>query len=379
MSATQARPIRCTSRSRLVSACLCTAVLLLAGCDGSQRTEQPRVDAADLSAAVEEFIDNSLSPGMRNLRAILVSVDGEVVVEHYVEDAARGSADVASVTKSVVSTLVGIAVHDGDLALDDTLGDLLPAYADPMSAETASITLEQLLTMTAGLAADPVNADPAPEAGDWVGAILRAGPERPPGSGFAYSSVTSHLLSAILVEATGRPLLDYARAKLFDPLGIDTRPAGQPRMDDGRRGYRQYRRADFAWPLDPQGINVGYGTLKLHPADLLKLGELYLAEGEWQGEQVVPVAWVRAATRPSVTADANVGAHYGYQWWVTEAGGHPAYAAVGFGGQLVEVVPDLGLVVVASTRIVDTAIFDSSTWQFMVSTALVPVLEGSRP
>jgi CubicO group peptidase (beta-lactamase class C family) len=112
--------------------------------------------------------------------------------------------------------------------------------------------------------------------------------------------------------------------------------------------------------------------------DMVRLGNLYLDKGAWEGEQLVPSGWVEDATSPVVsTADGFGGADYGYQWWVTSAGEHPAFAAIGYGGQIVEVVPDLRLVVVASTWIDDTTSFDSRTWQTMVSLVIVPAFEPS--
>jgi len=131
-----------------------------------------------------------------------------------------------------MSTLVGIAVGEGRLRLDQPLAQLLPSYAATMTPAVAHTTLRQVLTMTAGLAgsfsvAGDLGFATSP---DWVRAILTH-PAQPPGGSFVYSSGGSHLLSAILVTATGMSVLDYARAKLFDPLGIPTRPALQPLFD----------------------------------------------------------------------------------------------------------------------------------------------------
>ena len=330
-------------------------------------------------------MDQSLSPGIRNTRAILVAVDGKTVVERYYDSGADETTDVASVTKSVLSTLVGIAVSDGDLTLDQTLSELLPSYAEVMTGQVGAITVRQLLTMTAGLPADG-SSDPRPSGSDWTADILRRGTVQAPGQGFAYSSVSSHLLAVILVEATGRPLLAYARQKLFDPLGIDTRQAFQPILAAGlpdrveAHQIRAYDRAGFAWPRDPQGVNVGYGNLKMTAEDMVKLGNLYLDEGAWEGEQLVPSSWVEDATSPAVSTALGGfgGADYGYQWWVTSAGEYPSFAAIGYGGQIIEVVPDLHLVVVASTRFDDTTTsFDSRIWQTMVDMAIVPEFEPS--
>jgi CubicO group peptidase (beta-lactamase class C family) len=357
---------------------MAVVTVLLAGCGSPGPAAPAPPTGAELAAAVDRFVDQSLSPGIRNRRAILVAVDGKTVVERYYDSSAEESAPIASVTKSVVGTLVGIAVSEGDLTLDQTIRELLPSYAGVMTRQVGAITVRQLLTMTAGLPADG-QPDPRPSGSDWVADILRRGTVQPPGQGFAYSSVSSHLLAAILVEATGEPMLTYAREKLFEPLGIDTRQAFQPTLATGQPDpVRAYDDAGFAWPRDPQGINVGYGYIKMTAEDMVRLGNLYLDKGAWEGEQLVPSGWVEDATSPVVsTADGFGGADYGYQWWVTSAGEHPAFAAIGYGGQIVEVVPDLRLVVVASTWIDDTTSFDSRTWQTMVSLVIVPAFEPS--
>ena len=355
----------------------------LLGCSSSRPETRAVPSGAELTTAVDEFVDQNLSLGIRNRRAILVSVDGELLVERYYDSSAHETAAVASVTKSIVSTLVGIAVSEGYLRIEQPLRELLPAYRDLMATQLGGITVHELLTMTAGLPADD-GGDPRPKGDDWVADTVRRGTVQPPGQGFAYSSVSSHLLAAVLVEATGRPLLAYAREKLFDPLGIDTRPAFQPVLVAGRREpVRAYEQAGFAWPRDPQGINVGFGYLKMSAREMVKLGNLFLDGGAWEGEQLVPQSWVEASTSPVVSTAGGPGspggAHYGYQWWVTSAGNHRAFSAVGYGGQIIEVIPDLRLVVVASTWIDETSSFDSRTWEFMVTTMIVPAFEPNQP
>ena len=371
-----------TPRRRLVAALQVTAVLavlavLLAGCSSPAPEPPAAPAAADLGAAVDRFVEESLSPGIRNRRAILVAVNGKTMVERYYDSNADETAVVASVTKSIVSTLVGIAVSEDLLTLDETLSELLPSHSSVMTSQVGAITVRQLLTMTAGLPEDD-GPDPMPSGDDWVTNILRRGTVQSRGEGFAYSSASSHLLAAVLTEATSQPLLTYAREKLFDPLGIDTTPTYQPiispRPDQAE--VRAYNRADFAWPRDPQGIHIGYGEVKLSAEDMVKLGNLYLDQGRWAGKQVLSSDWVQDATASAVsTAGGFGGLGYGYQWWVTSAGEHRAFAAIGYGGQIIEVVPDLGLVVVASTWIDDATSFDSRMWEMMVDMVIAPAFE----
>lgn len=307
-------------------------------------------------------IADSYTDQFRDLRAVLLSVCGKPVLQHYEKTTPASYHMVASVTKSVVGTLVGIALADGSLRdPNQTLAELLPERRKDMSAEVATITLRQLLTMTAGLDADSSDDSVKSwqDTRDFVGAILREGLQQPKGE-FHYSTASSHLLAAILVHATGRPLLEYARAKLFDPLGIETRPATELRLGPASAASlaasaAAYDRAGFTWPVDPQGVNFGGGFLKLKPTDLLRLGQLYLDQGRVGSRQIVPARWVQEATTTQVSTNGGFGGDgYGYQWWITKAGPEKAYAAVGFGGQLIEVVPSRHLVAVFATEVLLT-------------------------
>ena len=165
-----------------------------------------------------------------------------------------------------------------------------------------------------------------------------------------YSNESSHLLSPILAQATGRSVLDYAREKLFTPLGISTDNAAEPVLrEDNIDAYESA--PGFGWAVDPQGYHFGAGGLKLTAPDQAKIGQLYLDKGQWDGRQVVSAAWVEDSTRAHAPAAGRVtlAQDYGYQWWVTTAAGHPAYAAMGYAGQLIEVVQDLELVVVVAS------------------------------
>ena len=177
-------------------------------------------------------------------------------------------------------------------------------------------------------------------------AIL-ANPESPPGQGFVYSNGTSHLLAAIVEEATGTSALAYARSRLFGPLGIDTTPAF--RRVPTPENLEALDRAGFAWPTDPQGTSTGWFGLRLRPEDLLKIGQLFLDHGRWEGQQIVSEEWVEEATSQQVEVDSSVG--YGYQWWTGDLDGETSYQAMGYGGQLVVVVPSRDLVVVTAAEL----------------------------
>ncbi len=355
-----------------LGALVVTITCLLAACTGAS-TRPPAVgfDPEQADAALAEYA--GLVADVDQVRAIVVAQGDEIVYERYFGSTADRHWGVQSVTKSVVSMLIGIAIEEGLTGpLDAPLGELLPDDAGAMSPEVAGTTLRHLLTMTAGLPSGAQAPAPSFTATDhWVRDILRH-PESPPGSGFVYSNGTSHLLTAILQRATGTTALEYARTRLFTPLGIDTTPA----MDGviaSEEALQAFENAGFAWPTDPQGVNTGWWGLKLLPRDLLKLGQLYLAGGRWGGEQLVAESWVKESTSWQVPADGSADGidGYGYQWWVGTVDGDVGFLAMGFGGQLIWVVPPRDLVVVASTEVR----FDDATSRGVDLGVLVSILE----
>jgi CubicO group peptidase (beta-lactamase class C family) len=334
----------------------------------------PRTGPVD-HAAIDEGLRRMFSGGERYERLIkfvVIQVDGEIVADHYAADSGPAVFHNGhSVTKSVMSILIGIAIAEGAVpGVDATLAELLPDRTAGMAPGMAAVTLRQILTMTSGLPPDELfNGKYGPTA-DWTAVTLSTDLAQPPGTSFTYASSGSHLLSAILVRATGRSVLDYAREKLFDPLGIATRPATDATVDLSLAAYDAL--PGFAWTVDPTGLHLGFGDLKLTAPDMAKLGQLYLQNGVWAGEQLVPAGWVQESTTGQVDGDGN---GYGYQWWVFDAHRHPAFAAFGLAGQLIEVVPDLGLVVAVSSQ-ADPAQFDPDSIADLVSTWIVPAVAG---
>jgi CubicO group peptidase (beta-lactamase class C family) len=348
------------------------------------RTAPPEAEGMD--PAVLAAIPGDVSSVYPEVRSVLVVRHGYLVYERYWHGMTAGDGeDLYSVTKSVVSALVGIALGEGKLkGLDQTVGELLarhlPRGADP---RLARVTLEQLLTMTSGLAGDDPSLGGDPRISqrqgasrDWVRHVLGRRLATDPGGAFAYSSATSHLLSAVVADATGMSTLAFARARLFGPLGIATARAPEPVFvaHPSRAALAAYRRAPVAWPTDPQGYHLGFSGLRLPSRDLAKFGYLYLNGGRWDATQVVPAGYVAASTRPHATPppDGIGGASYGYQWWVTSQAGHPSFLALGKGGQLVQVVPDLDLVAVVTSD----ATQDRNDAGDLVGRAIIPAVTG---
>jgi CubicO group peptidase (beta-lactamase class C family) len=234
---------------------------------------------------------------------------------------------VHSCTKSVVSALIGIAIGQGYLSGVEQ--PLLEIFEDRevanLDSRKQSITLEDLLTMSSGLDCKDSylyrwrGLEEMWVSGDWVQYVLDLPMADDPGTRFEYCNGGSFLLSAIVQETTGMTALEYAEENLFGPLGI----------------------TDVDWPSNPDGISIGWGDLRMLPHDMAKIGYLYLNEGEWDGEQVIPSEWVRASTKEHI--EATLQPAYGYQWWIDPP---DVYMALGYAGQFIFVAPEHDLVAV---------------------------------
>ena len=334
---------------------------------------------------METAIENKISSGSLNLstiNAVLVSVDGETKVAHYRNRAKPQDAlHVWSVTKSVVSALIGIAIDEKIISgLDATLPELLPRYQKYLSAEEKLITLRQLMSMTAGFPPD----DPAPwenihgvfkQRTDPIPMILTDGLDQPPGHGFSYSSRGSHLVSAVLREALvradgdhPRTVLDYAREKLFSPLEIDSTGAREQRVLLSDPAYDRLTR--FDWGTDAAGLHTACCLLRLRPADMIKFGELYLGGGVWHGKHILPAGWVEQTMMPG-----EVSPQYGLMWWLDiDPHGHTTWVARGSEGQLIAVVPEHQLVVVIGSVPTNDMGLDGNDMWLWVNDAIVPAL-----
>ena len=189
-----------------------------------------------------------------------------------------------------------------------------------------------------------------------------------PGVAFEYSNSSAHLVAAVLRNAVDRPILDYARAKLFDPLGIDSRPAWQGW--DTRSPTSGFNTPGFAWATDRDGINVGGLGLKLTSADMVKIGELYVNGGRWHGRQIVSQAWVDESTSAQLSADQEDPSQgqYGYLWWAGEYEGHALFAASGSYSQGIICFPESDVVVVVTAA-------DDPTGGDTLNLTLDPVLD----
>ncbi len=237
-----------------------------------------------------------------------------------------------SVTKSITSTLIGIAIGRGEIpGVEASLVSYLAGYdltrTDPRLAQ---VTLDDLLAMRSGIEwhetdrpFNETNTTLQLEASvDWVQFVLDQPMDADPGTKWVYNSGGSHLMSAVVREATGMTVDAYAERFLFGPLGI-----------------REYH-----WKRTPTGLPDTEGGLYLEADDLAKIGYLYLHDGVWNGQRILPTGWVAASTARRVERVNQADWGYGYQWWRLDRGGTPVWAGLGFGGQYLLVLPEYAAV-----------------------------------
>jgi CubicO group peptidase (beta-lactamase class C family) len=264
-----------------------------------------------------------------SIRALVLARGDCVVFEYYRNGIGVGTrSPVHSVTKSVLSILIGMAIDRGDLRLDQKLSDLLPeaseGAADPLVRE---IEVRDLLTMTGGFdsggGADYPPRISVPTSQTWRWMLDRP-MKYPPGNHFSYDTSEQNLMSIVLTRAIKQDAKRFAQHNLFEPLQIE----------------------DYSWPVDADGYLIGATSLWLTARDMAKIGLLYLQEGRWGTTQIVSKAFVRDSTTKHNDGGPPTNAAYGYFWWVTKTRtGLDAFFAAGSGSQLILVVPKLALVV----------------------------------
>lgn len=280
--------------------------------------------------SVEELLDRAeeLNP----LNSLLISQGGELLGARYYRGMKAGKiVNVKSVSKSLLSPLVGIAIRDGLLEhTQQKLADLLPDYADEIAASHRDeITLHHVLSMTTGLEGTSFQNYGAWVASkDWVKFALEQPVACDPAACMTYSTGNSHLISVILSKASGKDLRSYARDVLYRPLGISLP----------------------SWDKDPQGYYLGGNNIGLRPLDMLRFGELYLNKGVYKGKQLLPASWIEQSWKTYATSPWN-GHHHGYYWWSRTFAGYQTHFAWGYGGQYIFIVPKLELVVVVTSSL----------------------------
>jgi CubicO group peptidase (beta-lactamase class C family) len=281
------------------------------------------LDSARLATALAD------AESLPRLRTLLIARHGEMQLErHFRGPGLDAPANVKSVSKSILSAVVGIAIAEGHLSgVDQPIAPYFERYLNGEDEAKRRITVGNLLSMQSGL-----EQTSGARYGGWVSSPnwVRYALTRPmvaePGGRRLYSTGNSHLVAAILTQATGQSLWAYARERLAEPAGIRL-----PR-----------------WPADPQGIYFGGNEMRLTPRDMIRFGELYRNHGRVDGQQVVPESWIRTSLTPRAGARRS-DEGYGYGWFISRLAGHPMFYAWGYGGQFIFVVPGLELTVVTTS------------------------------
>jgi CubicO group peptidase (beta-lactamase class C family) len=275
--------------------------------DGLERAQPREVDVN--AAAVEAFLDDAAASGLE-IHGLMLHRSGRVVAEGwwwpYRADRPR---IMHSATKSVTASAIGMALDEGRFKLQDKVVSFFPEYLPAVvDHKLAAMTIEDLLTMRAGHAAETSGAIWREIRTSWTAEFFKIPVEYPPGTTYMYTSAASYMLSAILTRVTGETLHDYLKPRFFAPLGI----TGEQ------------------WDSGPDNINPGGNGLTMKTLDLLKLGVVHAQRGLWQGRRILSQEWINQATR------SHGEDNYGYQW-ATAADG--AYLAIGIFMQFVMVFP----------------------------------------
>ncbi|MGM9624870.1 MAG: serine hydrolase domain-containing protein, partial [Eubacteriales bacterium] len=281
------------------------------------------------SACLAAFLEKLLCEPALRMHSILLLRHNRVVMEaEFGAQSIRIPKYTFSACKSIVSLCIGILVGDGVLSVEDKLVDL---FADRIAAERlsvvqkmriGSICVRDLLTMRTGIVFNELECQTDP---DWVRCYLNSSVSGEPGKTFSYNSLNTYMLSAVICRLTGMSLSEFARQRLFAPLGI----------------------TDFFWETCPRGIEKGGWGLYIRPEDMAKLGVLVRDHGMWNDTQIVGADYLRDAVTPWVHTPDDTGRYdYGYQIWVDTA--PKTYLFNGMLGQNVMIFPDTDIVIVSN-------------------------------
>lgn len=298
------------------------------------------------SAAIQTFVE-AVEQKIDALHSFMLLRHGQVIAEGWWAPYGPESPHMLfSLSKSFTSTAVGLAVAEGRLTVEDRVVTFFPEdLPAEVSENLAAMRMHDLLAMATGHVEDTTGyLHQAPD-GHWVKAFLARPVDRTPGTHFVYNSGATYMLSAIVQKLTGQKIVDYLQPRLFAPLGI----------------------ANPTWENCPRGINVGGWGLNIKTEDIASFGQLYLQKGLWQGQQLVPAAWVAAATARQVANDSQTNIDwkqgYGYQFWRCQ---HGAYRGDGAFGQYCIVMPEQDAVLAITSGLGDMQAPLNLVWEHLL-------------
>lgn len=282
---------------------------------------------------IKEF-EQVINCDYNNTVGIVVQKNGKTLYESYFNGyTANNATHVYSVTKSVFSALIGIAIDKGYIkSIDQKVLNFYPDHIISEGEETIQqVTIRDMLTMTAPYKYDSEPYEAFFMSENWMKfALALLGGNNKTGE-FVYSAIVgTHILSGILAKATGGSILDFAMENFFSPIGINVPCNLELRTKEEHLAVMNDKNTS-GWAVDPQGINPASWGLFLTPSDMTKIGQLYLDGGVWNGKQIVPAWWIAESTR---THSRWGELSYGYLWWIIDDKEH-IYAAMGDGGNVI--------------------------------------------
>ncbi|WP_242282387.1 serine hydrolase [Bacillus cereus group sp. BfR-BA-01346] len=300
-----------------------------------------------------EKLDQIIKEEYKNMNGMLVVQKGNIIFEKYYNDyGPNDTFHVASVTKTIISALIGICIDKGYIkSVDQRVIEFFPEY----NCNSSEITVRHLLTMTAPYPfvdwQEPLEELCTQQ--DWIQYTLdRIGKGGNIGV-FKYSSAGAHVLSAIITSVTGKSAREFANEQLFQPLGMRE----IPNYNMKAFGFDDLFGKDVkGWVHDPNGISTGGWGLTLTVKDMAKFGQMYLNEGIHNGKQILSKSWIKEST----TMNQN---QYGYLWWLREEDGIFSYCAMGDGGNMICCIPEKELVVVIASEAMPNA---RDRWELIV-------------
>ncbi|MEJ9111734.1 serine hydrolase domain-containing protein [Bacillus paramobilis] len=308
-----------------------------------------------------EKLDYIIKEEYKNINGMLVVQRGNVVFEKYYNGYSPNNAfHIASVTKTIISALIGLCVDKGYIkSVDQKVMEFFPEY----NINSSEITVRHLLTMTVPHPfvdwQEPLEELCTQQ--DWIQYTLnRIGNGGEIGH-FKYSSAGAHLLSAIIMSVTGKNAREFANEYLFQPLGM----SGIPNYNMKAFGFDDLFGKDVkGWVHDPNGNSTGGWGLTLTVKDMAKFGQLYLNEGIHNRKQILSKSWIKESTEMNQN-------QYGYLWWLREEAGIFSYCAMGDGGNVICCVPEKELVVAIASEVIPNA---EDRWK-LIKECILPYLK----
>lgn len=299
-------------------------------------------------------IRNLVQEHYANIAGLIVLKDDQIVYEDYFDGFDQlSSIHVASVTKSIISALIGIAIDRKAVDnIEQKVLDFFPDYKIKRGEKTIQkITIKNLLTMTAPYKYKYEPYTKVYSSNDWTSSALDLLGGKSRIGDFKYTTVGIQILSGIIAKASGQSVSDFAQENLFRPLDI---PPPSDKRINSREEYTAFLKDKHVsgWVVDPGGANTAGWGLALSTGDMVKIGQLYINKGNWNNRKIISSKWIEESTgKHSQWGDLS----YGYLWWVLDGEKDNSFAAIGDGGNLIYVSPELNTVVAISSRFMPRA------------------------